>query len=58
VQLHFCQLFNLLLLNLIHLFWKLHNNGIILKPPISFHGRHKYIEVHNSQLSIGWILFF
>jgi hypothetical protein len=30
----------------------IHNNGITLKPPVSFHGGQKYLEVRHSRLSI------
>jgi hypothetical protein len=33
-------------LNLIQHFCNWNDSGIILKPPISFHGGQKYVEVH------------
>lgn len=43
------KLFNLLLC-LTQLFRNWHDNGIILKPTVSFHGDQEYIEVRPSQL--------
>jgi hypothetical protein len=51
------KLFNLLLC-LTQLFRNWHDNGIILKPTVSFHGGQEYIEVHPSQLATDGIVYF
>jgi hypothetical protein len=51
-----CKLFNLI--NLIQHFCNWNDSGIILKPPISFHGGQKYVEVHLWQHPIACTLYY
>jgi hypothetical protein len=55
---YLCKLFNLLLLNVIQLFCSRHDTDDIMKPPISFHGGQKYLELRTSQISLLEQFFF